>query len=84
MIKVQAGRHSEKPEIFAKMIESDFPTLPKIELFVRGVARPGWKNWGNEAENPAGRATMFWSNPSLTHRRYRLSSMGWTVQPIGN
>ena len=44
------GRHSEKPEIFAEMIEGYFPTLPKIELFARGKARPGWDAWGNEVE----------------------------------
>jgi hypothetical protein len=27
-----------------------YPTLPKIELFARGKARPGWDAWGNEAE----------------------------------
>jgi ParB-like chromosome segregation protein Spo0J len=33
-----------------------FPTLPKIELFARGEARPGWTGWtawGNEAEAAA-------------------------------
>jgi N6-adenosine-specific RNA methylase IME4 len=49
VIRVPVGRHSEKPEIFAKMIESYFPTLPKIELFARGEARPGCRTWGNEA-----------------------------------
>ena len=32
------------------MIEAYFPTLPKIELFARGKARPGWDAWGNEVE----------------------------------
>ena len=32
------------------MIEAYFPTLPKIELFARGKARPGWEIWGLEAE----------------------------------
>jgi N6-adenosine-specific RNA methylase IME4 len=41
--------HSAKPAIFAEMIESYFPTLPKIELFCRGPARPGWDSWGNES-----------------------------------
>jgi hypothetical protein len=32
------------------MIESYFPTLPKIELHARGpIARPGWDVWGLEA-----------------------------------
>ena len=39
-----------KPEPFAEMIERLFPTLPKIELFARGKAKPGWDTWGNEVE----------------------------------
>ena len=45
-------RHSEKPEVFLEMIELYFPTLPKIELNRRGPPRPGWKAWGNQAEQP--------------------------------
>ncbi len=44
------GKHSEKPEIFYKMIEEYFPSLPKIELFARGQIRKGWETWGNEAQ----------------------------------
>jgi N6-adenosine-specific RNA methylase IME4 len=40
--------HSEKPDIFAEMIERWYPDQPKIELFRRGAARPGWSAWGNE------------------------------------
>ena len=43
------GRHSEKPEFFLEMIETWYPSLPKIELNRRGPARPGWDAWGNEA-----------------------------------
>lgn len=49
------GVHSEKPEVFAKLIEDYYPTVPKIELNARR-ARPGWDVWGNEAPEPvAGR-----------------------------
>ncbi|MCB9993097.1 MAG: S-adenosylmethionine-binding protein [Hyphomicrobiaceae bacterium] len=44
------GAHSEKPLIFAGMIERMFPTLPKLELNRRGAPRPGWWAWGNEVE----------------------------------
>jgi N6-adenosine-specific RNA methylase IME4 len=48
-IEAPVGRHSEKPAAFYKLIESYFPTLPKIELHARGVAaRPGWEVWGLE------------------------------------
>lgn len=49
VIQAPVGRHSEKPEVFAELIERYFPTLPKIELNRRGPARPGWDAWGNEA-----------------------------------
>jgi N6-adenosine-specific RNA methylase IME4 len=44
------GVHSAKPDLFAEIIESYFPNLPKIELNRRGPPRPGWEAWGNEAE----------------------------------
>ena len=49
LITAPLGRHSEKPENFARLIEDYFPTLPKIELNAR-QARPGWDVWGFEAE----------------------------------
>jgi hypothetical protein len=49
-IEAAVGRHSEKPAVFYELIESYFPTLPKIELHARGVAaRLGWEVWGLEA-----------------------------------
>ena len=48
VIDAPVGRHSEKPVIFYELIESYYPTLPKIELFAR-AARPGWSCWGLEA-----------------------------------
>jgi len=50
LISVAATTHSAKPEAAFALIESYFPTLPKIELFRRGPPRPGWDAWGNEAE----------------------------------
>ena len=49
VLEAPVGEHSRKPYVFHELIESDFPTLPKIELFARGKARPGWDAWGNEA-----------------------------------
>lgn len=47
---VEADRtaHSEKPDIFYEIIESQYPDLPKIELFARN-AREGWERWGNQS-----------------------------------
>lgn len=48
VIKAPVGEHSAKPDCFLEMVESYFPTLPKIELNRRGQARDGWSAWGNE------------------------------------
>ena len=52
LIAAPVREHSRKPDEARLMVEAMFPTLPKIELFARGAARPGWRAWGNEAENP--------------------------------
>jgi hypothetical protein len=41
--------HSAKPEFFLRMLEEQFPHLPKIELNRRGKARAGWSGWVDEA-----------------------------------
>ena len=50
VIEAAAAKHSEKPEAVAQMIEEFFPTTPKLEMFARGPARPGWDAWGNEVD----------------------------------
>lgn len=47
-IEAAVGEHSAKPAVFYEIIESYFPTLPKIELNAR-VKRDGWARWGYEA-----------------------------------
>jgi len=42
------GAHSERPDVFAAMVEKLYPTVPKIELNARRVG-PGWTVWGLEA-----------------------------------
>ena len=49
-IRAPTGEHSQKPDKSFELIESYFPSLPKIELNCRGEPRPGWDAWGNEAE----------------------------------
>lgn len=49
VVSASRGAHSEKPDEFYQLIESFYPTLPKIELFSR-AARAGWAAWGNQAE----------------------------------
>ena len=48
VVSAARGAHSEKPEEFYGLIESFYPTLPKIELFCRSP-RDGWAVWGNQA-----------------------------------
>ena len=50
VIEAPTGKHSAKPEIFLDTIDSLYPNLPKIELYRRGKARPGWIAWGAEAD----------------------------------
>ena len=48
LVPARRGRHSEKPAIFAEIIEKLYPNTPKLEMFAR-ASRPGWDVWGNEA-----------------------------------
>jgi N6-adenosine-specific RNA methylase IME4 len=48
VIDAPVGRHSEKPVIFYELIESYYPTLPRIELYAR-TTRLSWARWGLEA-----------------------------------
>ena len=48
VVEAPRGRHSEKPDVFAEMIERLFPNVPRLEMFARR-ARDGWECWGNEA-----------------------------------
>jgi N6-adenosine-specific RNA methylase IME4 len=47
VIEAPRGEPSEKPEIFAEMIERHWPNVPKLEMFAR-KPRNGWDSWGNE------------------------------------
>jgi N6-adenosine-specific RNA methylase IME4/ParB-like chromosome segregation protein Spo0J len=47
LIEATRTRHSTKPIVFAEMIVSLFPTLPRLDMFARTV-RQGWDSWGNE------------------------------------
>lgn len=50
VVEANVGEHSEKPFVFAEMIEEMFPTARPLEMFARGGPRAGWDVWGNEAE----------------------------------
>lgn len=49
LISELRGKHSRKPDAVPELIELYYPKLPKVELFARGEARPGWSHWGAEA-----------------------------------
>ena len=53
LIMAPSGRHSAKPDVFYEMIESYYPTIPKIELNCRGEPRTGWDGWGAEVQEAA-------------------------------
>jgi N6-adenosine-specific RNA methylase IME4 len=48
LISALREEHSAKPAIFAQIIETMFPHVPKLEMFARGTPRAGWDAWGNE------------------------------------
>jgi N6-adenosine-specific RNA methylase IME4 len=49
-IAAPVGRHSEKPAVFYDLIESYYPSVPKVELYARrGAVRLGWDCWGLES-----------------------------------
>jgi N6-adenosine-specific RNA methylase IME4 len=52
LIAAKKGEHSAKPEVFADGITKMFPSLPKYEMFSRGIKHKGenWFYWGNEAD----------------------------------
>jgi N6-adenosine-specific RNA methylase IME4 len=55
VLEAKLREHSRKPDRVYEILESYFPTVPKVELFARaGSARPGWARWGAEAEAPLG------------------------------
>jgi len=46
--------HSRKPEAFREIIDSMYPTGPRIELFARGALPTPWVGWGNEYQESQG------------------------------
>jgi N6-adenosine-specific RNA methylase IME4 len=48
VIRAPRGAHSEKPDEIYEAVERMYPGLQRLELFCRGVPRPGWAAWGNE------------------------------------
>ncbi len=46
--------HSRKPAEFYELAEALFPG-PRVELFARGRARPGWEVYGDQAEGASAR-----------------------------
>jgi N6-adenosine-specific RNA methylase IME4 len=53
IMAIARGRHSEKPEAFRDLVDTLYPTGPRVELFRRGIAPAGWVVWGNEATEAA-------------------------------
>lgn len=48
VIEAPRMAHSAKPLEVAELLETLYPSAPKVELFCR-APRPGWTAWGNQA-----------------------------------
>lgn len=75
VIEAPIGAHSAKPDDFRELIETYFPTLPKIELNAR-TAREGWDTWGNEAPDAPEQADCDGKTPSANSANENLDSTG--------
>jgi N6-adenosine-specific RNA methylase IME4 len=54
VITADVQDHSRKPNVFRDVIIAMTPNLtPRLELFARGPAYPGFLAWGNEVTSPA-------------------------------
>ncbi len=49
VLNAPRGEHSAKPREMYDLIDAMYPMQEKVELFARGLDRPGWLGWGNEA-----------------------------------
>jgi N6-adenosine-specific RNA methylase IME4 len=79
LIKAPRGRHSEKPAIFAELIEKLYPNMPKIEMFAR-APRSGWDVWGNEVESVAGNDVP--TEQSAEEMKQTMAALGGGDLPI--
>jgi N6-adenosine-specific RNA methylase IME4 len=50
VINAPRRAHSAKPELVYDLLERMYPDACRLEMFKRGIARPGWTVWGNQAE----------------------------------
>ena len=80
VITAPVGRHSEKPPVFAEIIETLFPTLPKVELFARKV-RPGWEGWGFEATDQFDNSGQLEDSLLRAGRIDKRICVGKTIEP---
>ncbi len=47
---IERSEHSRKPDEFRKIIDTMYPTGPRVELFARGSLPKGWEGYGLEFE----------------------------------
>jgi N6-adenosine-specific RNA methylase IME4 len=74
IIQAPRGVHSEKPEVFARIIEQMFPAMPKLEMFAR-AQRPGWDVWGK-------RITWLGRDTVTTREERRQQRIGRLLEQI--
>jgi N6-adenosine-specific RNA methylase IME4 len=53
VIRAPRRAHSAKPDVVYERLEAMHPGACRLELFARGLSRPGWTAWGNEVTDVA-------------------------------
>ena len=51
VVSVERTRHSAKPALFRRMIDTLYPNGKRLELFAREKVE-GWQTWGNQSDAP--------------------------------
>ncbi len=78
-LATQKREHSRKPDEFFPIVEACSPG-PYAELFARGV-RPGWRLWGNQADDNYEPTWKTYSNHSQSQRMLELREDEPVVEP---
>ena len=80
---VQAPRltHSEKPDIFVRIVESLFDFPAKLEMYARSI-KPGWSSWGLEVSDGKNQH-FYYQDPGYKDPRSTSTDSSKTLKKTG-